>query len=76
LKEFNLKSYCGRWDGDKLLRYLPTIINPHLREIDYLARTGGDEFGLIFEDIHNKNDMLKIFDRILSAFSEPIQPFK
>ncbi|MBA2711352.1 MAG: diguanylate cyclase [Tatlockia sp.] len=63
----------GHVCGDKLLIILPEMIIPHLRKIDYLARIGGDEFGLIFEETHENNDLIKIFDRILLAFEYPIQ---
>lgn len=63
----------GHAYGDKLLMALSEIITPYLREIDYFARIGGDEFGLIFEQIHQDDDLVKIFERILSAFHNPIQ---
>ncbi|KTC83440.1 diguanylate cyclase domain-containing protein [Legionella cincinnatiensis] len=63
----------GHAYGDKLLMALSEIITPYLREIDYFARIGGDEFGLIFEQIHQHDDLIKIFERILSAFHNPIQ---
>ncbi|HBD7399314.1 diguanylate cyclase domain-containing protein [Legionella longbeachae] len=63
----------GHVYGDKLLMALPEIITPYLRKIDYFARIGGDEFGLIFEQVHQENDLIKIFERILSAFNNPIK---
>ena len=63
----------GHIYGDKLLTILSGIIAPHLREIDYLARIGGDEFGLIFEEIHHLDDLVKIFNRILAAFNQSIK---
>ena len=54
--------------GDKLLMELPERITPHLRSIDYLARIGGDEFGLILEDTNKINDVTKILDRVISSF--------
>jgi diguanylate cyclase (GGDEF)-like protein/PAS domain S-box-containing protein len=63
----------GHVYGDKLLITIPVMIIPHLRKIDYLARIGGDEFGLIFEEFHERNDLIKIFERILSTFHSPIK---
>lgn len=63
----------GHAYGDKLLMVLSEIITPYLREMDYFARIGGDEFGLIFEQVRQDNDLIKIFERILSAFHNPIQ---
>jgi len=62
----------GHLCGDKLLTRLPGLIMPHLRDIDYLARIGGDEFGLVFEDTHQASDLAKILTRILQAFKDPI----
>ncbi|MBA2656601.1 MAG: diguanylate cyclase [Tatlockia sp.] len=63
----------GHVYGDKLLKILPDIIIPHLREADYLARIGGDEFGLILEEIQDREDLVKIFQRILSTFHNLIK---
>ncbi|MGQ3891805.1 bifunctional diguanylate cyclase/phosphodiesterase [Legionella sp. CNM-4043-24] len=62
----------GHLYGDKLLTVLPGLIMPHLRDIDYLARIGGDEFGLIFEDTPKSTDLTKVIERILQAFKEPL----
>lgn len=63
----------GHAYGDKLLMALSEIITPYLREIDYFARIAGDEFALIFEQIHQDDDLIKIFEPILAAFHSPIQ---
>ncbi|MBA2653151.1 MAG: diguanylate cyclase [Tatlockia sp.] len=62
----------GHVYGDKLLRLFPDIVIPHLREVDYLARIGGDEFGLVLEEI-NEPDVVKIFQRILASFHKKIK---
>ncbi|MBL7481174.1 bifunctional diguanylate cyclase/phosphodiesterase [Legionella bononiensis] len=63
----------GHVYGDKLLTILPEKITPHLRDSDYFARIGGDEFGLICEETHKVNDLTRIMKRILSAFDKPIK---
>lgn len=63
----------GHVCGDKLLMALPGIITPHLREMDYFARIGGDEFGLIIEEIHHIDELIKVFERILADFHNPIK---
>ncbi|WP_298622877.1 bifunctional diguanylate cyclase/phosphodiesterase, partial [uncultured Legionella sp.] len=63
----------GHIYGDKLLTILPGKIKPYLREADYFARIGGDEFGLVFEEIYQVDDLSKIITRILAAFDKPIK---
>ncbi|KTD37421.1 sensory box/GGDEF domain protein [Legionella moravica] len=61
----------GHLYGDKLLSLLPQKISPHLRDTDYFARIGGDEFGLICEETYKINDVTRIVKRILAAFEKP-----
>lgn len=63
----------GHIYGDKLLTTLPDLIRPHLRDTDYFARIGGDEFGLVFEETYLINDLSRIIKRILAAFDKPIK---
>lgn len=63
----------GHIYGDKLLTILPGKIKPFLRDADYFARIGGDEFGLVFEEAYRVNDLSKIIKRILMAFDKPIK---
>ncbi|KTD43376.1 bifunctional diguanylate cyclase/phosphodiesterase [Legionella quateirensis] len=63
----------GHVYGDKLLTILPEKITPHLRDSDYFARIGGDEFGLICEETYKVNDLTRIMKRILNAFDKPIK---
>lgn len=62
----------GHIYGDKLLMILSGKIKPYLRDADYFARIGGDEFGLVFEHTYRVNDLSKIIKRILAAFDKPI----
>ncbi len=42
---------CGHGAGDELLRQLPAVIRPLVRQSDMIARLGGDEFGILLKDI-------------------------
>jgi len=62
----------GHVSGDKFLSILSGLIRAQLRDTDYFARIGGDEFGLIFEEAYQTHDLIKILKRILMTFDKPI----
>ena len=41
---------CGHEAGDELLRQLSALLRDRLRSSDILARIGGDEFGIVFNN--------------------------
>lgn len=45
----HINDQCGHAAGDQLLRAISDLIEKQLRRTDFLARVGGDEFGIIFE---------------------------
>jgi diguanylate cyclase (GGDEF)-like protein/PAS domain S-box-containing protein len=61
----------GHQAGDELL----TSVAPRLRQIlrpgDTVARFGGDEFGILLEDIHTEVDAADVAERINAAFARP-----
>ncbi|RUR18725.1 EAL domain-containing protein [Legionella sp. km535] len=69
----SINDTLGHLYGDKLLTILPQKITPHLRDTDYFARIGGDEFGLICEETYKINDLTRIIKRILAAFEKPVK---
>ena len=40
---------CGHTAGDELLKQIAHVLRSNLQQGDYIARFGGDEFGIIFE---------------------------
>ena len=69
-KEVN-DSY-GHNVGDKLLVKLSTRMKHTLRNNDFIARVGGDEFLIILTELKTIEDPYPVLERILSAVSEPI----
>jgi len=61
----------GYYTGDILLRKIASRLKKELRTIDYIARIGGDEFGIILRDIQNEKDVVKTIERIGRAFNHP-----
>lgn len=73
----------GRSVGDSVLRCAAERIQSCLRSSDLmgqpsaapegcLARSGGDEFVLLLDDVRSRNDVGAIADRIRKAFGEPL----
>jgi len=59
--------------GDELLKGVAERVSEVLRPQDLLARIGGDEFGLIFDGIHNADDAANIATRILASLRVPCE---
>ena len=62
----------GHAVGDELLVIVSQLMNDTLREIDTLARIGGDEFVAVLTDLANTEDFKPVLERLLLAISEPI----
>ncbi|WP_100334227.1 sensor domain-containing protein [Bacillus alkalisoli] len=60
----------GHDAGDMLLKDVVTRINACIREEDLVARIGGDEFIVVFEET-NKDEIEEIAKRILENVSNP-----
>jgi diguanylate cyclase (GGDEF)-like protein/PAS domain S-box-containing protein len=58
--------------GDELLIRVSQLMKDALREVDTLARIGGDEFVAVLPDLEKIEDCQQILERLLLAASEPI----
>ena len=54
----------GHAIGDQILIEVAHILKGKIRNSDTVARFGGDEFVLLLEDIHNKEDALKMMETL------------
>jgi diguanylate cyclase (GGDEF)-like protein len=62
----------GHDAGDDALLATITRITAILRDSDYLARVGGDEFTLIVQDYKEQKELVILAGRIISALDKPI----
>ncbi|MDM9584821.1 EAL domain-containing protein [Nostoc sp. GT001] len=62
----------GHLAGDQLLKSIAQKLKTHLREIDLVARIGGDEFVILLEGISGIEKAIQITERILKDFQTPL----
>ena len=61
----------GHVVGDKVLIAVAERFSRFLREVDTVARFGGDEFVLLFGEIENRDDARRIAEKIQDEFRQP-----
>jgi two-component system cell cycle response regulator len=59
--------------GDLLLQAVTDRLQRSIRKADTLARMGGDEFTLIFENVTEDNDAERLARKVQAVFSQEIQ---
>jgi len=68
-KEIN--DSLGHPTGDLLLLLIADRLRSVMREADFVARIGGDEFTILIEDLHNAEDALNVARKIIQTVSQP-----
>ena len=58
----------GHTVGDQLLRAVAGRLASHVRACDTLARTAGDEFGLVLTDLKAAHDAAEVAQKLLDSF--------
>jgi diguanylate cyclase (GGDEF)-like protein len=61
----------GHQAGDELLKAVAPRLKQALRPGDTVARFGGDEFGILLEDIAEESDATQVAERIAAALARP-----
>ena len=62
----------GHDAGDLVLKIVSQRMSSAIREVDTVARIGGDEFGVLLIDVKNRDNIYSIADKLLGVISEPI----
>jgi diguanylate cyclase (GGDEF)-like protein/PAS domain S-box-containing protein len=62
----------GHAAGDDLLREVATRLSGCLREVDMIARHGGDEFVVLLEDIEKPEEVEQVTARMREVLAEPL----
>lgn len=63
----------GHSVGDELLKQVAQRLRSTLRQVDTIARIGGDEFVLILPDLNTPDDANKTANRVMEVLSKPFQ---
>jgi diguanylate cyclase (GGDEF)-like protein len=61
----------GHDAGDQLLKAVADRLHECVREVDTVARMGGDEFTIILEGLSNEDDLVVVARRITQSLSAP-----
>ncbi len=59
----------GHGIGDMILREVAHRLSESVRKEDIVARLGGDEFIILLNEIHSVQDVVKVAEKILKAFT-------
>ncbi len=63
----------GHKEGDMLLKEVAKRLDAQVREMDTVARMGGDEFTIILNEVSAKEDIRKIANKLIKAISLPYE---
>jgi diguanylate cyclase (GGDEF)-like protein/PAS domain S-box-containing protein len=63
----------GHAMGDEVLQQVGAILQAHAREIDTVARFGGDGFAVIVENLPHPEEAGRVARKLIDAISEPMQ---
>jgi diguanylate cyclase (GGDEF)-like protein len=61
----------GHQLGDEVLRQMGARLQLSFRELDTVARFGGDEFAVLVDDVHGIDQVLPLAQRLLESAAEP-----
>lgn len=63
----------GHVIGDELLQMVASRLRTSIREVDTVARFGGDEFVVLLHAIHGEDDAAMVSQKLIEALSEPFE---
>jgi len=62
----------GHSAGDELLNVVAATLLASLRRSDTAARLGGDEFAVLIEDAPNREEVMRMADRLMKTLRQPV----
>jgi diguanylate cyclase (GGDEF)-like protein len=61
----------GHVVGDKILKKIGEVLSDQFRDVDTIARIGGDEFVILYEGLSEVEDILEVAERLINCFKNP-----
>ncbi len=68
----NVNDTYGHPMGDALLQRVAEILKSNIRDVDFVARIGGDEFAILFPNTSEIKEVLVPLNRMLKTLTKPI----
>ncbi len=68
----NINDFLGHDIGDEVLKIIANTIEQSVRDIDFVARIGGDEFVVVLPEYDNNMQIVEVANRIINNISKPI----
>ncbi|MBF0266470.1 MAG: GGDEF domain-containing protein, partial [Gammaproteobacteria bacterium] len=62
----------GHQVGDLVLKHVANLFLANVRNVDIVARIGGDEFAIIIQKVTHENKIIPIVEKLIEATSETI----
>ncbi len=69
----NINDTLGHAVGDLLLQGVAQRLSKSMREVDTIARIGGDELVVLLSDVRQIDDVAKVAQKILAVLQQPFQ---
>jgi len=69
----NVNDTLGHQEGDLLLKHFAQLLKRHARSNDIVARIGGDEFIIVYTDLH-ENTKDALIEKLFSSINKEIIP--
>lgn len=68
----NINDSLGHDSGDLLLKAIAVRLNESVRDMDTVARIGGDEFVVVLEGVNDVDDVVFIANKLLVTLARPL----
>ena len=67
-----VNAQVGHKEGDRVLMIVADRLRESLRAVDTIARVGGDEFAVLFDEVPSASDLVEVGERLVNTLHTPI----